>query len=196
MPATFCPRCQRANPAEAVYCHFDGMALRTGGPRTGHGTLTNEFVFSSGRKCRTYDELVQGCQYEWEEARSMLRAGVFSQYLASIGRMDLVQAARGPGTLRPGHRPARLCQCPARDPGPGTTTGTQPPSSPRWPSEAGNHPPPRAQRGQQRQGSAPGQGHGQRGERMAWSGRRRPNSGPISKDRPSNRFTSASIRTD
>ena len=106
MPATFCPRCQRANPAEAVYCHFDGMALRTGGPRTGHGTLTNQFVFSSGRKCRTYDELVQGCQYEWEEARSMLRAGVFSQYLASIGRMDLVQAR-----ARPRHTPTRTSAC-------------------------------------------------------------------------------------
>jgi hypothetical protein len=56
--------------------------------------LPHEFVFSSGRRCRTFDELVEGCQYEWEDARTMLHSGVFSQYLASIGRMDLTRTAR------------------------------------------------------------------------------------------------------
>ena len=94
MPANLCPRCQRANPVEAIYCHHDGMALHVpeGGQRV--GALPHEFVFSSGRRCRTYDDLVQGCHYEWEDARVMLRKGVFAQYMASIGRMDLVRAAK------------------------------------------------------------------------------------------------------
>ena len=37
------------------------------------GSLPHEFVFSSGCRCRTYDELVQGCHYEWEDARVMLQ---------------------------------------------------------------------------------------------------------------------------
>src|SRR5207248_1210017 len=31
---------------------------------------------------------------EWEDARVMLRKGVFAQYMAGIGRMDLVRAAK------------------------------------------------------------------------------------------------------
>jgi hypothetical protein len=89
-----CPRCQRANPADAVYCHHDGMALRVPDGGKGVGALPHEFVFTSGRRCRTYDELVQGCHYEWEDARVLLRKGVFAQYMASIGRMDLVRAAK------------------------------------------------------------------------------------------------------
>src|SRR6516162_8402618 len=94
MPANICPSCQRANPANAVYCHHDGMALRVPEGGQGVGSLPHEFVFTSGRRCRTYDELVQGCHYEWEDARVMLRKGVFAQYMASIGRMDLVRAAK------------------------------------------------------------------------------------------------------
>jgi hypothetical protein len=94
MPHIVCSRCQRANPAEAFYCHFDGAELRSAGGRAGPGTLPHEFVFSSGRRCRTFDELVQGCQYEWEDARLLLHKGVFAQFMASIGRMDLVRAAR------------------------------------------------------------------------------------------------------
>jgi hypothetical protein len=94
MPLNTCPRCQRANPADAVYCHHDGMALRVPEGGKSVGSLPHEFVFSSGRRCRTYDELVQGCHYEWEDARVMLRKGVFGQFMASIGRMDLVRAAK------------------------------------------------------------------------------------------------------
>ncbi len=94
MPLNNCPRCQRANPVEAVYCHHDGMALRVPDGGRGAGSLPHEFVFNSGRRCRTYDELVQGCHYEWEDARTLLRKGVFAQYMASIGRMDLVRAAK------------------------------------------------------------------------------------------------------
>jgi hypothetical protein len=94
MPANTCPRCQRANPSDAVYCHHDGMALLVPDGGKAVGALPHEFVFTSGRRCRTYDDLVQGCHYEWEDARVMLQKGVFSKYLASIGRMDLVRSAK------------------------------------------------------------------------------------------------------
>ncbi len=70
------------------------MALRVPEGGKAAGSLPHEFVFSSGRRCRTYDELVQGCHYEWEDARVMLRQGVFEKYMAGIGRMDLMRAAK------------------------------------------------------------------------------------------------------
>jgi hypothetical protein len=94
MPHQVCPRCQRANPAEAVYCHFDGVVLQQGPGALPPGQLLQEFVFPSGRRCRTFDELVQGCQYEWEDARDILRRGDFAHYLARVGRLDLARAAR------------------------------------------------------------------------------------------------------
>src|SRR5205823_3085461 len=96
MPHHVCPRCQRVNPAEAVYCYFDGMVLRAhaGGPLPVPGQLPHEFTFPSGRRCRTLDDFVQGCQYEWEDARELLRRGDFARFFTSIGRMDLAQAAR------------------------------------------------------------------------------------------------------
>src|SRR5581483_4450291 len=96
MPHQVCPRCQRANPAEAIYCHFDGVVLHQGPGAVGPpaGQLLHEFVFPSGRRCRTFDELVQGCQYEWEDAREILRRGDFAQFLAGVGRLDLARAAR------------------------------------------------------------------------------------------------------
>jgi hypothetical protein len=90
MAPVTCPRCQRVNPHEAVYCYFDGVVLRQGvGPRT----AAIEFVFPSGRRCRNFDDLVQGCQYEWEDARELVRTGAFVKFLAGVGRMDLVRAA-------------------------------------------------------------------------------------------------------
>jgi hypothetical protein len=90
-----CPRCQRANPAEAEYCHFDGAVLvPSAGGSLPAGTLPIEFVFPSGRRCKTFDELVQGCQYEWEDARVLLKRGEFGPYFARIGRLDLARVAR------------------------------------------------------------------------------------------------------
>jgi hypothetical protein len=92
-----CPRCHRANPNEALFCHFDGVELRRAmGRDNGERDLRlpHEFVFPSGRCCRTYDDLVQGCQNEWEVARDLLSQGVFQQFLATGGRMDLAQAAQ------------------------------------------------------------------------------------------------------
>jgi hypothetical protein len=91
-----CTRCQRANPAEASYCHADGTPLvqTPGQPRAAHGQMPHEFVFPSGKTCRTYDQLVQACQEEWADARNLLQQGVFAQFLAAAGRLDLVQMAQ------------------------------------------------------------------------------------------------------
>lgn len=91
----FCPRCQRANPREAVYCYFDGVVLdqRLAGA-VSPSRMLQEFVFPSGRRCKTFDDLVQGCQYEWEDARDLLRNGDFSHYFAQIGRHDLARIAQ------------------------------------------------------------------------------------------------------
>lgn len=87
-----CPRCQRANPARAIFCHFDGQLLRPGGGAP-TGQLLQEFVFPSGRRCATFDELARGCHAEWEDARRLLHGGVFTSFLAGVGRADLSRAA-------------------------------------------------------------------------------------------------------
>ncbi|MGH7224298.1 MAG: hypothetical protein ACRELF_13790, partial [Gemmataceae bacterium] len=90
-----CPRCQRANPREAVFCYFDGVVLRQGAAGVVlPGQLPQEFVFPSGRRCKTFDDLVVGCQYEWEDARRLLCNGDFSRYFAQIGRHDLARTAQ------------------------------------------------------------------------------------------------------
>ena len=95
MPHVVCPRCQRANPGDAVFCWFDGAVLRQAAAAAeATRLLPQEFVFPSGRRCRTYDELAEGCQAEWEDAREMLRKGDLGRYLARLGRMDLVRAAQ------------------------------------------------------------------------------------------------------
>ena len=94
MAAAVCPRCQRANPNEAVYCHFDGSALHpNGNPVTAGSAFPQAFAFPSGRRCQSFDQLVAGCQEEWEVARSLLRNGGFQKFLAGMGRMDLARAA-------------------------------------------------------------------------------------------------------
>lgn len=91
----FCPRCQRLNPREAVYCYFDGVVLDQRMPGVvSPSRMLQEFVFSSGRRCKTFDDLVQGCQYEWEDARHLLRKGDFARYFAQIGRHDLARVAQ------------------------------------------------------------------------------------------------------
>lgn len=88
-----CPRCSRANPPAAVFCHFDGFVLKQGAAAT-VGQFSQEFFFPSGRRCRTFDELVQACYYEWEEARNLLADGTFASFLAGNGRADLAKSAR------------------------------------------------------------------------------------------------------
>jgi hypothetical protein len=70
------------------------LSPHAGGALPVAGQLPREFTFPSGRRCRTLDDFVQGCQYEWEDARDLLRRGDFATFFTSIGRMDLAQAAR------------------------------------------------------------------------------------------------------
>src|SRR5687767_9439002 len=92
MPANTCPRCHRANPELAAFCYFDGAELR--GAQDGSAyRMPREFVFPSGRRCRTYDEFAQGCQEEWAAARDLLQRGTFAQFFGACGRADLVRAA-------------------------------------------------------------------------------------------------------
>jgi hypothetical protein len=57
--------------------------------------LPHDFVFPSGRRCSTYDDLIQNCQEEWGTAGELLRRGVFTQFFTSIGRIDLARLAQG-----------------------------------------------------------------------------------------------------
>jgi hypothetical protein len=81
-------------PDKAGYCAFDGTMLRQGGAQAADGQMLQEFFFPSGRRCRTFDELAQGCHAEWDEAKQLLREGTFANFLAGIGRADLAKLAR------------------------------------------------------------------------------------------------------
>ncbi len=94
-----CSKCSRANPAEAVYCYFDGFVLgghgRNGGPvAVGAQVFPNPFVFPNGRTCRSFDELALACQEEWAAARDLLAQGFLEQFLGGLGRVDLANAAK------------------------------------------------------------------------------------------------------
>ncbi|HTU91078.1 MAG TPA: hypothetical protein VMF69_13455 [Gemmataceae bacterium] len=94
-----CSKCSRANPAEAVYCYFDGFVLvgqsRNGGPvAVGAQTFAHPFVFPGGHSCRSFDELALACQEEWAAARDLLRKGFLENFFSALGRGDLALAAR------------------------------------------------------------------------------------------------------
>src|SRR3954470_21921886 len=88
-----CPKCSRINPDDALYCHQDGQTLRGYQSPAHPDRLLRPFVFPSGRKCNTFNELVIACQDQWDEARGFLKSGLFSTFLGGLGRMDLAQAA-------------------------------------------------------------------------------------------------------
>ena len=92
MPVSICPRCQHVNPEYASYCFYDGSALHAN-QNAVVLRLPSEFVFPSGRRCGTFDELAQGCQEEWTAARDLLMRGGFEQFFRAGGRADLVRAA-------------------------------------------------------------------------------------------------------
>jgi hypothetical protein len=93
-----CSRCSRVNPADAVYCYYDGFALGngSGGPALAGGQrhFPNPFVFPSGRTCRNFDELAMACQDCWSEACDLLQQGFLESFLGGMGRMDLALAAK------------------------------------------------------------------------------------------------------
>src|SRR5262245_21567774 len=88
-----CPRCQRANPDIALFCYNDGAELKPGAGAQ-INRLAREFVFPSGRRCQTFDDLARGCQDDWTIARDLLKQGVFGQYFSAIGRLDLARATQ------------------------------------------------------------------------------------------------------
>ncbi len=95
----FCPRCKRANPDDATYCYFDGFVLQQGAVATPLGQLAREFVFpSSGRRCRTVEDLAQGCLTEWTAARDLLHRGDFERFFGQTGRLDLSRTAQDAST--------------------------------------------------------------------------------------------------
>ena len=92
MPVQACPRCKHFNPEYAAFCYFDGVVLQAQ-QNMGMMRLPNEFVFPSGRRCKTFDELAQGCQEEWGSARNLLVRGTFGQFFRACNRADLARAA-------------------------------------------------------------------------------------------------------
>jgi hypothetical protein len=85
-----CPRCERANPPDASYCHNDGVPLDTLHLPQGD-YFPREWRFPSGRKCRTLDELVECCQVEWVEARNALVRRDFIRFFEDNNRGDLAR---------------------------------------------------------------------------------------------------------
>jgi hypothetical protein len=85
-----CPRCQRANPAEASFCHYDGAPLDTLHVQRGD-QFRREWRFPTGRTCRTVDQLAQGCLAEWTEARNALVRREFTSFFEEIHRPDLAR---------------------------------------------------------------------------------------------------------
>jgi Mg-chelatase subunit ChlD len=94
-PVITCPNCSRSNPAPASFCHHDGASLVPGcaadPSRLG---FPAPFVFPSGRRAGTFDELVAACLEEWASAVALLREGAFTAFLRGVGRADLAEQAR------------------------------------------------------------------------------------------------------
>ena len=94
-----CGKCSRANPAEAVYCYYDGLVLgghaSNGGPvAVGSQPFASSFVFPTGKACRSFNELALACQDDWKTARDLLKQGYLESFLGGLGRIDLVMAAK------------------------------------------------------------------------------------------------------
>jgi hypothetical protein len=92
-----CTKCTRANPADAQYCYYDGVALAgaTAGPVSiGARSFTAPFTLPGGKPCRNFDQLALGCQEDWTGAVESLRQGYLEKFMAGQGRADLAMAAR------------------------------------------------------------------------------------------------------
>jgi hypothetical protein len=96
-----CRQCSRANPMQALYCHFDGVLLRrthevpADGGRINFGTrvFATPLVFAPGKVCRNFNELALACNDDPATARELLRRGYLENFLSSQGRLDLARAA-------------------------------------------------------------------------------------------------------
>ncbi|HEV3263517.1 MAG TPA: hypothetical protein VG013_42165 [Gemmataceae bacterium] len=107
--AQICDQCSRPNPAEAVYCYYDGKALpghtHNGGVvLSGSQQFPKPIVLPSGRACASFDELALHCQHNWAEARQVLQQGHLESFLGGLGRADLALAAREAARFPDGDR--------------------------------------------------------------------------------------------
>jgi hypothetical protein len=89
-----CRQCGRANPPDANYCYHDGANLL--GTR-GHGPQDLALApfpaplhFPSGETCGNFDQLALGCLRQVGTTWTMMRDGTLAQFLAGMGRADLV----------------------------------------------------------------------------------------------------------
>src|SRR4051794_27535093 len=94
-----CTKCAHVNPADAIYCYFDGMALggraANGRPvQPGSQPFPSQFVFPSGQACGNFDQLAVACQENWTAAVDLLKQGFLASFLGGIGRADLALAAK------------------------------------------------------------------------------------------------------
>ncbi|MBI1918820.1 MAG: hypothetical protein HYS12_29365 [Planctomycetes bacterium] len=102
--AQTCHRCSRANPADAIYCFFDGVVLdqgtREGPVNIGAQPFPRPFAFSSNLNCGNFDQFAWTCRKNWIAAVRLLRQGDFQDFLVGMGRLDLsriaAEAARDP----------------------------------------------------------------------------------------------------
>ena len=96
--AAICVRCSRPNPAEAIYCYFDGIPLpgkSSDGPlKAGAVAFSSPFVFPNGLTCVNFNQLVMGCQKNWELAREFLAKGYWTEFMRGVGRHDLAAACQ------------------------------------------------------------------------------------------------------
>ena len=107
--AQTCNQCSRLNPAEAIYCFYDGTALpghlHNGGVVLGGSQqFLKPIVLPSGRACASFDELALYCQHNWAEARQVLQQGCLESFLGGLGRADLALAAREAARFPDGDR--------------------------------------------------------------------------------------------
>lgn len=104
MSAHTCTKCQRANPAEAVYCYYDGVVLdghassgaapAAGPVSIGAKPFSSPFTLPNGKVCQNFDQLALTCQQNWSSAVDALKQGYLEKFMAGQGRADLAQAAR------------------------------------------------------------------------------------------------------
>lgn len=83
-----CPRCLRANPKGAAFCHHDGVPLDTGFFGASNH-FSREWRFPAGKPCRTIDELASECLTHWAEARNALVRRDFVSFFQEVNRADL-----------------------------------------------------------------------------------------------------------
>jgi hypothetical protein len=102
-----CPRCSATNPPEAVYCFQDGNPLSHAAGSTRQPSTQSfltPFEFSPGKACHDYDQLALACQQDWAAAVKLLQGGSFARFFGTLGRVDLVMAARAAADYPDGDR--------------------------------------------------------------------------------------------